>query len=307
MHRQRIAHPAHLRQRQQHKADGQPGIGSVQNPQDGALERDPGMPHPQPHGVQHGGHGAGHQGDRPRRCKHPQGQRQCGDGQQRQFKLARDVDDQARRHVLGEHGHHAACHHALDHDDQGQPGIQRGHRRHIDGTQGRQVEHQVGCRHEHQQGNERNIALVACLDQHTQQNQRHRRQQGHVQCGIHRVRRHHGRHTRCQPDKGQRAQQGAARRGQAGPGFHGCEQKTHNDPGRKAKEHFMRVPQQRRNLQLELGVTEKQGNPHRHRKAGQQGRAQVERPEPQPQQRPPLQRCSRGGRLVFFCDGDERG
>ncbi len=30
-------------------------------------------------------------------------------------------------------------------------------------------------------------------------------------------------------------------------------------------------------------------------------------PHAQPQQRPPLQRRSRGGRLVFFCDGDERG
>ncbi|MDT4857576.1 hypothetical protein FQZ97_920050 [compost metagenome] len=124
----------------------------------------------------------------------------------------------------------------------------------------------------------------------------HQGQQRQVQHGVERVGPGHGGHPGRQPQQGQATQKGATRRDQPRPGFDRGQQEAQDDRDRKAEQHFVRVPQQRRQRHGEVPLAQEQRHPEGDRQQRERRSPEVKRPESQPQQRP-AQGLGRGGGL----------
>ena len=308
VHRRRHRHPAQLGQGQQGKADHDPGVGQVQDPQNGTGARDPGVPLRQAHGMQHSGQRTGHERHRAGRCQYPQRQRQGRHAQGRQLAPAGDLDFQARIDAHGESRDYAPGHHGFDHHNHRQTRVQRLHWRNVDDAQHAQVKRQIGAAQQHQHADQRQIAAVLSAQQDTQQDDAHGGQQQHIEHGIHHIRPRQPSDPRGGPQHEQGAQRRTPRRCQPRPRLDGGEQKAGNDASGKAKQHFMGVPEQRRDRQLQVDPAQKGGDPQRHRQTGHQCGADIKRSKAQAQNGPVLQRDRRyRSRLGRRQDGQFRG
>ena len=203
---------------------------------------------PQPCGMQQSRHEESRRRDRVRGQEHPGRQRHGGRRQHCAFEPCRRLEVAPRQGRHREGRDDASGDDALDHDDQCQTRVQRTKRIDAQPSQCRRVKHAVGRREQHQDAPQRKIAAIARLPQHADQFDCHPRQQQGVQHRVHAIRCAQGRQPRREPQTRHGCQSGAARRGQAGPGFAGRQQKTHDDRHRKTKQHLVGMPEQRRHL-----------------------------------------------------------